>query len=282
MAKRKAARASKPKEEPAPKTCFVVTPIGDDLSATRRSTDGILTAAIRPVLTEQGFSVTAAHEIAASGSITNQIITRLLDDDLVIANLTELNPNVMYELAVRHAAHKPVITIAKEGTRLPFDVSPERTIFFTEDFMGLESLKIALSAAVQASVLENEPDNPIYRAAQFKVLKASAHGESLDIIELLQRLNDRIDNMASLRTARASPNVQVLSNVWNCTVVWNMREKPNPSAIRMAIGARVLHILKTEGNYVSLRISFDKPTSSDEVISRMHSMDLAVASLNME
>jgi hypothetical protein len=195
------------------KKCFVITPIGDELSNTRRSTDGLLSAAVRPVLADLACEVVAAHEIATSGSITNQIICHLLDDDLVIANLTELNPNVMYELAVRHAARRPVVTIAKEGTRLPFDVSPERTIFFSEDFMGLHAFKRDLAAAVRAALTEDDSDNPIYRATQFKVLKESTpRGPTLDIVNLLQRINDRLDILHDSKKELSFTNAANVAN----------------------------------------------------------------------
>ena len=180
-----------------PKRCFVITPIGDVASATRRSTDGLLRAAIRPVMTKLGYDVIVAHEISSPGSITNQIITYLLEDELVVANLTELNPNVMYELAVRHAVRKSVVTIAKDGTKLPFDVAPERTIFFTEDFLGLKDFEAQLALAAEHAVKESDPDNPIYRATQFKVLKESSHGNALDLVKVVEQLANQVEILAS-------------------------------------------------------------------------------------
>lgn len=159
---------------PAPskhKSCFIVTPIGGDATATRRATDGLVAAVFRPVLEAKGFYPLPAHEIAAPGSITQQVIQHLLDDELVIANLTELNNNVMYELAVRHCVRKPVVVVAHEDTKLPFDITTERTIFFRNDMAGVLDMQKLLSAAIDEALADPEPENPVYRGKMASVIK---------------------------------------------------------------------------------------------------------------
>ncbi|WP_420128903.1 hypothetical protein [Longimicrobium sp.] len=171
------------------KTCFVITPIGDDASPTRRAIDGLVDAVIEPTLRELKFDVEVAHRISKAGSITHHVIELLLSADLVVANLTELNPNVMYELAVRHAKRLPVVIVAERGTKLPFDVADERTIFYTNDMAGVLELAGNLRRISVSAMEDQQPDNPVYRGAQALVMREVAATDADQfILERLDRL----------------------------------------------------------------------------------------------
>lgn len=157
--------------KPQNKECFIISPLGSDDSETRRKADGLINSVLKPILTAEGYKVIAPHEIDTPGSITRQVVQHLLEDELVIANLTELNPNVMYELAVRHAKRLPVVCLVERGTKLPFDIATERTIFYDNDMAGVEILKPKLSKAIKEAVEEAEPDNPIYRVVNDSIMR---------------------------------------------------------------------------------------------------------------
>jgi len=122
-------------EPKAPKTttrlCFVVGPIGKENTVERKHSDLLLNSVIRPVLASEefGYAVKRADEDSDPGMIGDRVITDILRAELVVADLTDLNANVFYELGIRHSAEKPTIHIAKLGTELPFDNISHRTIF---------------------------------------------------------------------------------------------------------------------------------------------------------
>lgn len=171
------------------KTCFVITPIGPDESLIRRKADGVIDAVINPILEKKGYNVIVAHRMNENGSITRQVIQNVINSDLVIANLTDLNPNVMYELAIRHAIKKPLVQICEKGTTLPFDINDQRTIFYSNDMKGSVELKDNIELAIDSAINDEYTDNPIYRAIQSDIIIKSNDITDTDKY-LVNRLNE--------------------------------------------------------------------------------------------
>lgn len=180
------------------KECFIVTPIGQDNSAIRREIDGLITGVFAPVLEKFDLKTTAAHHISETGSITRQVVKRLLEADLVIANLTNLNPNVMYELGIRHCSRKPTIVVAREDVTLPFDLSDERTIFYHNDIYGVNELKERLEAVIPSALQDDNPDNPVYRVVDVDLIKIPEGATDSDTIlnHRLSQFENQLDDIS--------------------------------------------------------------------------------------
>jgi hypothetical protein len=105
------------------RTAFVIMPF-TERGETPRSKgffSEVLKSIVVPAGNKEGFSVETAQQ-KGSDIIHTTIINRLLEADLVIADLTDHNPNVLFELGIRLAAEKPVALIRAEGTARIFDV----------------------------------------------------------------------------------------------------------------------------------------------------------------
>ncbi len=120
------------------KICFYITPIGDEGSEQRRHSDLFMSSLVQPALEELGLTVIRADQIGEPGMITSQILEYLKRSRLAIADLSYLNPNVFYEVALRHALRLPVVQLIRKADRLPFDVNQARTLIFdTSDIYSL-------------------------------------------------------------------------------------------------------------------------------------------------
>ena len=84
---------------------------------------------IKPALEAAGFEVFRADEEMRAGNIRTDMFQELLLADLVVADLSIDNPNVWYELGVRHALRKRgVIQITCRRDQMPFDLLTERSL----------------------------------------------------------------------------------------------------------------------------------------------------------
>jgi len=180
----------KKESKPSEKRCFIICPIGEEDSTIRKFSDTVLTHIIEPAISEFNYHIVRADKISEAGIITTQIIQHIVESELVIADLSSKNPNVFYELAIRHAIKKPLIQIITKGDTIPFDVASSRIIQFdVQDLYSVAAAKKSISN--QLSSIESgksEIDNPISMSFDLKILKESGKPQERSLADIMQAM----------------------------------------------------------------------------------------------
>lgn len=132
----------------ASETCFVIMAIGDQYSngevvtpkgELKEKYDNLIKEAILKARPQM--DVVRADEVSVPGTMSTDIITRIMHSDFVIADVTIPNPNVFYELGLRHACKAGTIIIKeKSSASTPFDISHLRHIEYENTTSGLKEL----------------------------------------------------------------------------------------------------------------------------------------------
>lgn len=170
--------------------CFFVAPIGEEGSPMRDRSDGVLEYIVAPAARDVGLTAIRADKIAKPGQITRQVIEHVVGARAAVVDLSNANPNVYYEMAVRHTAQLPTVLIAQDGEKLPFDIAQMRTIFFDHT-----SLKSAAECRTQISqhlneALGGEVDSPIAASVRVQRLEQGSDQE-----RALAQLVDGLDEV---------------------------------------------------------------------------------------
>lgn len=157
---------------------------------------------------EQAFRCTRADLNNTTGSITQDVLSELYRADAVIADLTDLNPNVFYELGVRHALRSGTILMALKSTKPPFDVGDLRVIYY-EDRVGAEKNVIPrLQSMLLGTTDPAYIDSPVLRAVPDLAAKHVDQEQQAKIAALEQeasklRTQLSISEMTNLSTQAA-------------------------------------------------------------------------------
>ena len=112
--------------------CFVATPFKEPFNSIYKNI-------LAPALTEAGYAPVRVDDVHGTGSIMEDIVSLIHKSMLLIVDLTELNPNVMYELGMAHMLGKPTILMCqtdKEGhftSKPPFDIQMLRILGYKPD-----------------------------------------------------------------------------------------------------------------------------------------------------
>ena len=197
---------------PSSETGLIIYPIGDEDNETRNNADRLCKEIVMPVLKEFNYATRRADKINKSGMITPQIIEELIKSPLVIADLTEGNPNVFYELAVRHAMNKPCILMKK---RYPLQISWVQSktkynisFIYPYSFLGIiMDLKALKQTLASLDINPDEIEDKRYATA-FRILFAIIEKQNEEI-EFLKAENQKLrDEINLLKGEQTKPNIR--------------------------------------------------------------------------
>lgn len=118
---------------------------------------------LKPIIQDKLKIIVERSEPMRTG-VLQDIIKNLIFSSIVIADITDLNPNVMWEIGVRQSFTKGTIIIAEEDTKIPFDLSIKGLIFYPNDKTSANFIKkmtdfhVSLILAIQDCI--NYPEKP--------------------------------------------------------------------------------------------------------------------------
>lgn len=201
--------------------CFIVMPFGRTAEE-ERWYRGWYQAVIEPAVQTSGFEPILSASEDHPAAINDEIRSHLVFDPMVVVDLGGIrpddapNPNVMYELGIRHAFGLPLVIMAWEGQRLPFDVSNQRAIMTRRDFMEIEPARQRLIRFIKAAQ-QGRYYNPMESVGREAAIETASLALGED--SLLGALAKEVKELRDVVTSR-SPNAK-----------WKRRNK-----VRAALG----------------------------------------------
>ncbi len=128
---------------------FVAMPFSEKTSAYPKGYfDEVLKHLITPAAVKANFNARTAKK-AGSEVIQSTIVNDLDAADLVIVDLTEHNPNVLFELGMRIAFNKPVCLIRAKGTSAIFDIDHMLRVYDYNPCLWQSTLEIDVPALTE-------------------------------------------------------------------------------------------------------------------------------------
>nr|DAQ35201.1 MAG TPA: Nucleoside 2-deoxyribosyltransferase [Bacteriophage sp.] len=169
------------------KICFIVTAIGESGTETRDRADEVFSYLISPVCEELGYKPVRVDQVDAVDNINETIINYLKTAPMVVADMTDHNPNAFYELGFRQALELPLVPIIQAGNRLPFDVISQRTVFYNLSVGKIEQSKKDLKAKMKSFENFEMPESRIDKSVTLDELDDKLTKKLNKILKLLEK-----------------------------------------------------------------------------------------------
>jgi len=140
------------------KRCFVIMPFsGTSETHTEKYWNNHFENFLKPII-ESCNNVEAFRSEALRQDLLRQIVSDLVTSEIVVADLTDSNPNVYWELGVRLSFRHGTVTIANDGSKIPFDIATKSVLFYPSDLKKRENFSKQFKQAIIDCV--SNPDRP--------------------------------------------------------------------------------------------------------------------------
>lgn len=182
--------------------CFVLMPISDVHGYEPGHFGRVYEHVLKPAIIDAGYSPVRADDTIKTDYIVVGIIQKIVESEMVICDFSARNPNVMYELGIRHAFNKPVALIKDRRTDKVFDIQGLRYVEY-DDALRIDTVQkdiSKISGAIQETATANGKGvNSVVQLAGITAAEIPARqqvsGETQLILSALASLERRVDGI---------------------------------------------------------------------------------------
>lgn len=169
--------------------CFVIMPYGekDDAQGGKINFDAVYKFIIQEAVARvAGLECVRCDDVEKPGWVHRRMVQHIFEDRVAIVDTSTLNPNVFYELGVRHALRQHVtVLIQRKGTVSPFNIEGLNTITYTDNLVGADKASKDIATFISNALREPvENDSLVHEVIPNLRVEAGPPGRGRPITKL--------------------------------------------------------------------------------------------------
>lgn len=215
------------KEKTTEKRCFVIMPFSDQGDYPKGHFQMVYEQIFKPAIIKAGYVPYRVDENKISDSIINKIFEGVQNCEMALCDLSNRNPNVLYELGLRQAYDKPVVLVKDEKTENIFDVSVISTVQYNSNRL-YENVVEAQEKICESLKSTGESKNTTLvqfvraKEASYVDVKVDEDGELNDMLQSIMKELQQIKSSNKTNDIRyiedSSEIRMIVDNTMNCTL----------------------------------------------------------------
>jgi hypothetical protein len=190
-----ALRSTESSERPV---CFVIMPISDISGYEAGHFGRVYEYLLKPAIVSAGFTPLRSDDTSKTDYIVVGIVQRVVESPMVLCDFSARNPNVLYELGIRHAFNRPVTLIRDTRTDKVFDIQGLRYIEYDAS-LRIDSVHkdvAKISTAIKETATAGDPGfNSVVHLAGIKAATVPQQQEISPDTQLLLRAIGSLESL---------------------------------------------------------------------------------------